>query len=435
MRFTAVLVVVSLIAAACAADNPQQTDDPPSTAPGTVAGMLVASDLDRLDPSAPSADVERVTAGLAKFAADLYEQLADDGNMVFSPVSVYTALAMAYAGAAGSTADEMAELLAGDVERDEFQAAMNVLDQALESRNRSASEFEGAVELSVANSLWGQDGMAFEQAFLDALATNYGSGMRIVDFIDGAAREEARLAINAWVAGETNDRIEDLIAAGVLDAMVRLVLVNAVYLNAAWAAPFEEAATADQPFTLLNGDEVSVPMMRQAGTLPYVDGEGWQAIRIPYAGNELGMVVILPDQGSFEQVEASLADGFLDGVSRALSSNAVELSLPKFEIRTQIGLVPPLQSMGLREATSTAADFSGMTGARDLFISDVVHEAWISADEAGTEAAAATAVIMSLTAAPQDPVLFSVDRPFIFVLQDIETESILFMGRVVDPSS
>ena len=237
------------------------------------------------------------------------------------------------------------------------------------------------------------------------------------------------------MAGETNDRIEELIQQGVLDDMVRLVLVNAVYLDAAWQSPFEPAATTDDPFLLLDGSETSVETMHQRVTVPYGVGEGWQAVRIPYAGNELGMLVVLPDIGSYEQVEDSLSLGLLDTVSGALSLEPVMLSLPKWEMRTQVGLVPPLRALGLSEAISGAADFSGMTGERNLFISEVVHEAWISADEAGTEAAAATAAIMSLTALPLDPIPFTVDRPFIFALEDIETGSILFMGRVVDPGS
>ncbi len=436
MRRTALLIVLSLLATACGSTD-SSSSTTASTGPGdvTVAGMLVASDLDRDDPAASAADVEQVAAGLRAFAAELYAEMVGEGNMVYSPVSVYTALAMTYAGATGTTADEMAALLGDEISFDAFHSAMNALDQALTARNHEATESEGAVEMSVANSLWGQKGMVFESPFLDLLARDYGSGMRIVDFIDSSAREEARLAINDWVAGETNDRIEDLIQQGVLDDLVRLVLVNAVYLDAAWQTPFEEAATTDDPFVLLDGSEISTETMHQQLTVPYGVGEGWQAVRIPYAGNELGMLVVLPDKGRYEQVEDSLSLGLLDTVSGALSLEPVMLSLPKWEIRTQIGLVPPLQALGLNEATSAAADFSGMTGARDLFISDVVHEAWISADEAGTEAAAATAVIMSLTAVPLEPISFTVDRPFIFVLEDIETGSILFMGRVVDPGS
>ena len=431
MRLTALLVVLALIGAACSGAE----SSPADSGDGTVAGMLVASDVERGDPQAPESDVDRVGMSQREFAADLYGRLSPTGNLVFSPVSIYTALAMAYTGAASTTAAEMASMLGASLTFADFHAAMNVLDQALATRNREATEFEGAIELSIANSLWGQEGMEYEPEFLDLLARDYGSGMRVVDFIEAAAREEARQAINAWVAGETNDRIDELLQDGVLDSMVRLVLVNAVYLNAAWQTPFDEAATSDQPFTLLDGSERSVPTMSQELTLPYATDSGWQAIRLPYAGNELGMLIVVPYAGEFEEVANRLADGLLDEVSESMSATTVRLNLPKFEIRSQIGLVPPLQSMGLEEATSDRADFSGMTGAKDLFISDVIHEAWISADEAGTEAAAATAVMMSLTAAPLEPIALSIDRPFLFALEDIETGSVLFMGRVVDPGA
>ncbi len=431
MRLIALLVVLALIGAACSGAE----SSPADPGDGTVAGMLVASDVERGDPQAPESDVDRVAMSQREFAADLYGRLSPTGNLVFSPVSVYTALAMAYTGAASTTAAEMASMLGANLGSADFHAAMNVLDQALAARNREATEFEGAIELSIANSLWGQEGMEFEPEFLDLLARDYGSGMRVVDFIEAAAREEARQAINAWVAGETNDRIDELLQDGVLDSMVRLVLVNAVYLNAAWQTPFDEAATSDQSFTLLDGSERSVPTMSQELTLPYATDSGWQAIRLPYAGNELGMLIVVPEAGEFEEVANRLADGLLDEVSESVSASAVRLDLPKFEIRSQIGLIPALQSMGLDEATSERADFSGMTGAKDLFISDVIHEAWISADEAGTEAAAATAVMMSLTAAPLEPIVLSIDRPFLFALEDIETGSVLFMGRVVDPGA
>ncbi len=349
---------------------------------------------------------------------------------------MYVALAMTYAGASGSTAEEMAGVLGDELDAEAFHSAMNALDQALESRNRDATSQEGSVELSIVNSLWGQQGYEFREAFLDLLALDYGAGMRVVDFVDPEAREQARAAINDWVAGETNDRIEELIQPGVLDDLVRLVLINAVYLNAAWAMPFLEESTADGEFSLLDGSTVQVPMMRQSGSLRYATGDGWQAVELPYAGRDLAMLVIVPDQeGSFADVESDLPNGLLDRVVYGLSFEQVVLALPKFEIRTQAGLVPMLQAMGLTEATGTSADFSGMTGAPDLFISDIVHEAWISADEAGTEAAAATAVMMSLTAAPISEIDMTVDRPFLFVLRDVETGSILFMGRVLDPSS
>lgn len=432
MRLTVIVLVFSLVAAACGGGEAVTT----STSGGVLPGMLIASDVDRAAPDAPAFDVDVVADGLAGFAVDLYAQLAAaDGNLVFSPVSVYVALAMTYAGASGSTAEEMAAVLGDELEGEAFHSAVNALDQALESRNREETGQEGSVELSIVNSLWGQQGYEFREAFLDLLALDYGAGMAIVDFTDPAAREQARAAINDWVAGETNERIEDLIQQGVLDDLVRLVLVNAVYLNAAWATPFLEESTSDGEFYLLDGSIAQASFMHQSSSLRYATGDGWQAVELPYAGRELAMLVIVPDEGSFAGIESDILNGLLDRVASGLSSEQVVLALPRFEIRTQASLVPKLQAIGLTEATGTSADFSGMTGGKDLFISDVVHEAWISADEAGTEAAAATAVMMSLTALPISEIDLTVDRPFLFVLHDVETGSILFMGRVLDPSS
>lgn len=435
MRFVSICLAVALVATACAGDN--SGDSPATTEAGSVPGMLIASGVDRAAPDAGPSDVASVAAGLQSFAADLYGQLAasSDGNIVYSPVSVYVALAMVYAGAVGATATELGKVLGKPVSTDGYHSALNTLSQAIDSRNRAETETEGAVEISIANSLWGQDGLTFEQAFLDLLAADYGAGMRVVDFEDPTGREEARLAINDWVAEETNDRIEDLIGVGVLDEMVRLVLVNAVYLNAAWLLPFVEKATTDGPFVLIDETEVQVPMMSADSTLRTADGTGWRAVEIPYAGNEMAMMIVMPDPGLFDQIEASLSEGLVETVRAALVAQPMVLGLPKFEIRSQAGLIPALQAMGLATATSDAADFSGMTGAPDLFISDVIHEAWISVDEAGTEAAAATAVVMSLTAAPLDPIRFDVNRPFLFVLHDVETGSILFMGRVMNPGT
>lgn len=436
MRLTVIALVLALVAAACSTGEGVPDSTSTTDSGGLVPGMLIASEIDRAAPEAPDADVSIAAAGLIEFATDLYANLAEqDGNLVFSPVSVYVALAMTYAGAAGSTAEEMAEILGDELGEEAFHEALNVLDQALEARNRESTDSEGAVELSVVNSLWGQDGMTFEQAFLDLLGRDYGAGVRLVDFIDPAAREEARLAINDWVAGETDDHIEELVGEGVLDAMVRLVLVNAVYLNAAWMTPFAEDATSDGDFHLLDGSVTQAPLMNMSAMLRYAHGDGWQAVELPYAGNELAMLVVVPDEGSFADVETALETDLMNAVKAGLEHQQVAISLPKFEIRHQVGLVPALRAMGLTEATGSSADFSGMTGGKDLFISDVLHEAWISADEAGTEAAAATAVMMSLTAAPAEPIELTVDRPFLFVLHDTETGSILFMGRVVDPST
>lgn len=421
----ALLLATVLVMSAC-------TDSAgPSTVPG-VATMAM-SDLSRATVSATDAEIAAAAASLELFGSDLYGVLATgDQNLVVSPASIVLALAMTYAGADGSTADEMAETLHFDLEDETLHEAFNALDGLLESRSFEGPEDDGVL-VSTANSLWGQQGLPFEETFLDTLAVNYGAGMRLVDFTTAA--EEARLAINNWVAGETNDKVTDLIPAGALDALTRLVLVNAVYLDATWASQFDPENTSDGPFRRSDGTPVTVPMMRQSASFPYARGDGWQAVQMPYLRNEVGMLLIVPDEDRMLDIESRLADGLIAQVATSLVPVEVGLTMPKFEFRTQTGLNPALRELGMSTAFDPAtADFSGMTAAEQLFISEVIHEAYIAVDEEGTEAAAATAVVMRATSAPLETVQLTIDRPFVFALRDLETGALLFLGRVMDPS-
>jgi serpin B len=304
----------------------------------------------------------------------------------------------------------------------------------LESRQRPDTGDLGGIEIAIANSLWGQQDFAFEDEFLDTLAREYGAGMRLVDY--ATAAEAARVAINDWVAANTSDRITDLIPQGVLDALTRLVLVNAVYLDATWAYQFDPDATTDDVFTLLDGSTVTVPTMHQGESLLYATGEGWKAVGLPYVGGELAMMLLVPDSGQFAAIEAEAVAGLFVSAADALSPAHVRLSVPKFEFRTKAELAAMLAELGMTEAFNPAlADFSKMTTEERLYISDVIHEAYIAVDEEGTEAAAATAVVMRATAAPMDPITLTIDRPFLFVLFDRETGAPLFLGRVLDPSA
>jgi serpin B len=346
---------------------------------------------------------------------------------------------MALGGGGGDTATEMAAALeVAGIDPGALHGALNALDAALESRNRTDPPIDGReqkVQISVVNSIWGQSGFEFVPAYLDLLARNYGAGIRLVDFQQAA--EEARVAINEWVAAQTNDRITDLIPEGAIDALTRLVLVNAVYLDAAWATPFDPEATFDAPFFRLDGSEVSVATMHAYQlAAQYASGDGWQAIDLPYTGDELSMIVVVPDAGRFAEIEALLASGLLDEVRAGLGHATVELSLPKFEMRNQLALVDALRALGMEAAFDPeAADFTGISTAEQLYVSDVIHEAFIAVDEAGTEAAAATAVIIGTTSAPIEVISLDVDRPFLFFLQDRTTGAILFLGRVVDPTA
>jgi serpin B len=428
-RLTLLLLVLALLAAACGDDAP--------TASGTDG--IAASDLAREVSTAPDADLAAVSTAEQAFAAELYRVLsADEGNLVVSPLSIHIALAMALGGAEGDTAAEMTEALeVAGIDPDALHGALNALDAALESRNRTEppiDDREQQVQVSVVNSLWGQDGFAFVPEYLDLLARNYGAGIRLVDFREAA--EEARVAINAWVAQETNDRITDLIPEGAIDDLTRLVLVNAVYLDATWARPFDPEATFDAPFTRLDGSEVSAATMHgyQLHAL-YASGDGWQAIDLPYTGDELSMLVVVPDAGRFDEVEGRLTAGLLDEVRAGLGQSIVDLSLPKFEMRNQLSLVEALQALGISAAFDPGtADFTGISTEDQLYVSEVIHEAFIAVDEAGTEAAAATAVIIGTTSMPTDIVALDIDRPFLFFLQDRATGALLFVGRVVDPT-
>ena len=403
--------------------------------------LLAASDLSRVSALAPRADILSASGAVDAFGADLYgvlAQTAGDGNLVFSPASIVTALAMTYAGAVGPTADEMAKTLHFGLQGDALHQAFNSLDSLLESRSWQGKDSEGkdqGVLVKTANSLWAQKDLPFERLFLDTLAADYGAGVRLVDY--RTAAEDARETINDWVAGQTEDKIKDLIPQGALDELTRLVLVNAVYLDATWAYQFDKDMTTDGQFTTLAGSAVTTPMMSQSAGFAYGMGEGWEAVELPYARDELSMLLIVPQQGRFAEVEGQLKNGLLDEVIGGLSNDAeVDLTMPKFKFRTQAGLADALKALGMEKAFDPeAADFSGMTKQEALYVSDVIHEAYIAVDEEGTEAAAATAVIMRATAAPLTMVQMKVDRPFLFALRDRDTGAILFLGRVTDPTA
>jgi serpin B len=375
--------------------------------------------------------------GNTAFALDLYQFLAaqqGEDNLFYSPYSISLALAMTYAGARGETGAQMADALHFTLSQDALHPAFNALDQELAQRGEGAEgKDDEGFRLNIANAIWGQRDYEFLELFLDVLATNYGAGLRVLDF--SGAPEESRLTINDWVSEETEGRIENLIPQGTIDPLTRLVLTNAIYFNAAWAHPFQEEATQDGPFTLLDGSEVTVPMMHQTESFGYARGEGYRAVELPYDGRELSMVILLPDREGFASFEESLDGERLQAIVEALTVRQVDLTMPQFEFDARFSLNKALQALGMPAAFSGGADFSGMTGSKDLFISDVLHKAFVSVDEEGTEAAAATAVVMKLSAVAEEPVTVAVDHPFVFLIRDIQTGAILFVGRVVDPGA
>jgi serpin B len=398
------------------------------------ASELVMSKAPRT--SADPAAASEAASALSLFSTDLYAILErTEGNLVFSPYSAAVALAMTRNGAAGETLDQMSAVLhanqAGDLD-----AGLNAIDQALATR---PGEYKWAdetvkLELATANQLWGQRDYPFHDAFLDKLAASYGAGIRLVDYIK--ATEDARKAINAWVSDQTRERIPELIPEGVLDSDTRLVLTNAIYLNAPWMHRFNKDATAPGPFTRLEGSTVEARLMRLSEELRFAKGSGYQAVELPYIDGSLSMLVIVPDSGKFADFQSAFSADTLETIVSDLKTAQVKLAFPRFEYRTQASLKDALKEMGMSIAFEPGlADFSAMSpDGKNLFIQDVIHEAFIAVDEDGTEAAAATAVVVGRTSAPQDIVELTVDRPFLYAIRDNDTGAILFLGRLLDPS-
>ena len=388
-----------------------------------------------VDPQVPTADATTLASDNAAFAFDVYKQLVlTNTNLVFSPASISIALAMTYAGAAGTTASEMASTLHFTLPPAQLHPAFDALDLALTSRGQGKLGADGGpMQVNIVNALWAEKTYAFRSDFLDTLAANYGAGVNLLDFLN--APDPSRLAINVWVAGQTNNKIQDLLPQGSVDSWTKLVLTNAVYLNAAWKTPFDPNNTHDGSFTLLDGSTVTATFMGAAlpGALA-VQGTNFVAAALPYADDNLSLLVVVPDAGQFSQVESSLDSTALATLVAGLTSQQVILSLPRFKIETGADLVDLLKAMGMTSAfISGVADFSGMDGTQNLFIGDVVHKAFIDVAEKGTEAAAATGVLMSGSGAPTG-LLINADRPFLYFLRDQPTGAILFMGRVLDPS-
>jgi serpin B len=387
------------------------------------------------NPTVAPADSAQLASDNAAFAFDVYKQLIlTNTNLIFSPASISIALAMTYAGAAGTTASEMASTLHFTLPPAQLHPAFDALDLALTSRGQGKLGADGGpMQVNIVNALWAEKTYAFRSDFLDTLAANYGAGVNLLDFLN--APDPSRLAINVWVAGQTNNKIQDLLPQGSVDSSTKLVLTNAVYLNAAWKAPFDPNNTHDGSFTLLDGSTVTATFMGAAlpGALA-VQGTNFVAAALPYADDNLSLLVVVPDAGQFSQVESSLDSTALATLVAGLTSQQVILSLPRFKIETGADLVDLLKAMGMTSAfISGVADFSGMDGTQNLFIGDVVHKAFIDVAEKGTEAAAATGVLMSGSGAPTG-LLINADRPFLYFLHDQPTGAILFMGRVLDPS-
>jgi serpin B len=424
LRIAAIFIITALaVLTACVPSQPQSS-------------AIMRSDKQRVtSPQVNPTDLATLVDGNNVFALNVYQALkGSDNNLFYSPYSISLALAMTYAGARGNTAQQMASTLHYTLPQERLHPAFNSLDAELSQRGQGAKgKDDKGFRLNIVNAIWGQKGYQFLPAFLDTLAENYGAGLRVMDF--KGAPEPSRVTINNWVSDQTEGRIKNLIPPGAIDALTRLVLTNAIYFNAAWQFPFKKEATKDGPFHLLDGRQVTAPMMRETELLRYAEGNGYQAVELPYDGRELSMLILLPGTGQFGAFDKSLDANQLKAITKNLATKRIALTMPRFEFTSELSLKKTLSDMGMPVAFTGSADFSGMTGKPELSISDVFHKAFVSVDEEGTEAAAATAVIMAATAMPGAPVEVTIDSPFIFLIRDNQTGSILFIGRVLNTTA
>jgi serpin B len=390
------------------------------------ADVVRAPGVQRERPQVAREAVAARAAADAAFGFALQRHLGVPGeNLVWSPYSATHAFALAYAGARGETREQLAKAFNFPEDGDDLHPALNALDRAIEARAGKG------VTIDTANSAWGQVAFPWERAFLETLARHHGAGMRAVDFVRD--REGAAKALDEWVRTETRDKISDLFTADDFSEVTRLVLANAAYLKAKWLARFDPDATTDAPFHAPDGT-VDVPTMHDDREMPFAEGDGWQAAEMPYRGERLAMVIILPARGALEDVERRLADGLLDDVRAGLAPAQIRIALPRFRIESKAELVPPLQALGVRDAFDDAADLSGMTRKERLFIAKARQKAFIAVDEHGTEAAAATGAVVNFVSKRPPPRPFVVDRPFLFVIHDRTTGAVLFSGRVTNPA-
>lgn len=383
------------------------------------------------NPSVPAGDATELAADNQAFAVDLYQQLRSGAgaadNLVFSPVSISVALAMLYNGAETDTATQIATALHFTLPADRLNAAFDALDLALTAAPSGGDA--GTFQLSLANSTWAQAGFLFVPSYLDVLAESYGAGIHTVDF--AVAPDDARNAINGWVASETQNQIPALFPPGSINDLTRLVLANAVYFHGDWAVPFG-GNSPNGTFHAPSGD-VSVPMMKGEGTATLWSGTGWNAASLPYKGGAVSMVLVVPDAGTFDAFESALTTDSLAAILANAQQMGGDLFMPRFKFSTAKSLSDTLTALGMSDAFDPAtADLSGIDGAKDLYVQAVVHQADIAVDEKGTTAAAATGVVVGTTSVALNSL--SVDRPFLFFIVHRPTGALLFAGRVVDPS-
>lgn len=428
-RIIITLICSSMLWVACGSDqNTINTDE-----------HFIKSEKERVvSPVVSESELQTQVDGNIAFGFDLYQKVAQSKagkNMMFSPHSISTAFAMLHAGARGNTETEVASTMHFELPQDKLHPVFNKLDQELKSRGKNIDPKEDDFfKLNIVNAMWGQKDYSFLPKYLDTLAENYGAGMHILDFILDA--EGARQIINQWVEDQTNERIKDLLGPGSVDAATRLVLTNAVYFNATWSTKFEITNTKKEKFHIDDTQSIDVDMMNQEVDAPFAQLQDLQAVSIPYAGNDIEMLVIVPDAGKFNTVEANLNSQLIDSIDSNAKVKKVSLGLPRYEFKTDLSLIESLAEMGMNDVFSPNADLSGIDGTYTLMVTGVLHKSFIKVDEEGTEAAAATAIIVGeSTSLPPESVSLKIDRPFIFLIRDKQTKAVLFVGRVINPTA
>jgi serpin B len=397
-----------------------------------IAIMLTASLILGSAPAARAAQTESLVQGNTAFALDLYGQLkTSPGNLFFSPYSISTALAMTYAGARGETEKQMGRVFHFDKDQRQVHSAFGALQRQLgEAGNQKG------IELSIANALWAQKGHPFLPSFLQTGQGEYQANIAQADFKTGA--DAVRGEINRWVAQKTKDKIQEILPPRSLDEATRLVLANAIYFKGTWAKQYDKAGTYPHPFHLSAAHQADVPLMHHFDSVRYMENSDFQAVELPYSSGGLAMVILLPRQvDGCGGLENRLAPALLSGTLSQMKEQKVEIFLPRFKLESSFKLNDALALMGMSDAfVWPKADFSGMDGTRDLYISHVFHKAWGEVNEEGTEAAAATVVVHALGTGARRPApspVFRADHPFIFFIRDTRSGSLLFLGRLADP--
>jgi serpin B len=389
--------------------------------------LIIVISLLVLGKTAVSQGVKEVVKGNNEFTFDIYDQINDkEENLFFSPYSVSSALAMTYNGAEGKTKNEMSDVL-------NFNKDINALSENYSALNDHITGLSSKkIQLNIANAIWGQQDYGFRKAFLELNKKYYGAGIKQVNF--KKEHKEIRNQINKWVEDKTNQKIKNLIKPNVLDRMTRMVLVNAIYFNGKWENPFKKEDNFKDKFYIYSKCETQTEFMFQKLSLKYHEDDIAQVVEIPYSEKSLSMMVILPkEKYGMEQLEKYLDNELYENYNKSLSTYKVELSFPKFEVEDDYELNSPLKDMGMKSAFGEGADFSGMTGSKDLFIDNVVHKTYVKVDEEGTEAAAATGIVMRKTSAIMETKEFKADHPFIFIIKENKNDTILFMGRIMNP--